>query len=142
MEESDRTKILRDKTIYYNINSSLPPTNINSVFSKIVRQAHTTTLAGGGSVGGILSGYRDGPGVNSLFKNPIGLSIDSYGNIYVADFLNNLIRKMIISDDTVDFVSSIVTNSSINNFPDYETRLNYFTGKYNVGTSCTALSFQ
>lgn len=45
------------------------------------------------------SGYEDGPVSNALFNGPGGVAIDSSGNLYVADDLNLVIRK--ISGGTV-----------------------------------------
>ena len=48
-----------------------------------------TTLAGSGN-----SGADDGPGAHATFNNPTGVAVDGSGNVYVADFLNSLIRKI------------------------------------------------
>ena len=42
----------------------------------------------------------DGPALNATFYHPIGLELDSSGNLYVADFFNNKIR-IIHSNGTV-----------------------------------------
>ena len=49
-----------------------------------------TTLAG--SAGN--AGYADGTGTNALFNSPAGLTVDSAGNVYVAEFGNSTIRKV------------------------------------------------
>ena len=48
-----------------------------------------TTL--GGMPGNI--GTANGPGSAARFSNPAGVAVDSAGNIYVADFYFNTIRK-------------------------------------------------
>ena len=48
------------------------------------------TLAGTANT----SGYADGNGVVAKFFSPQGVTIDNKGNIYVADYENNLIRKV------------------------------------------------
>ena len=53
-----------------------------------------TRLAGGGSAGGVVSGSVDGVGSAAMFKYPSGVSADSVGNVYVADYGNHLIRKI------------------------------------------------
>ncbi len=45
-------------------------------------------------VGKVESGYKNGSNTEALFSNPTGLAKDSKGNIYVADTLNNVIRKI------------------------------------------------
>ena len=51
-------------------------------------------LAGGGSAGGVDSGSVDGVGSAALFYFPSGISVDSVGNVYVADYNNHLIRTI------------------------------------------------
>lgn len=48
-----------------------------------------STLAGNG-----VYSYRDGPGDSAEFNFPKGLAIDGQGNLYVADWGNNSIRKI------------------------------------------------
>jgi sugar lactone lactonase YvrE len=48
-----------------------------------------TTLAGGGG-----SGSLDGAGANAQFSVPVALAADASGNVYVADYGNELIRRV------------------------------------------------
>ena len=51
-------------------------------------------LAGGGSAAGVAGGSVDGVGSTARFSYPYGVSVDSVGNVYVADYNNYLIRKI------------------------------------------------
>ncbi len=57
---------------------------------KITPAGVVTTLAGSGKTGG----RADGMGAAARFGEPTGVATDSAGNVYVADTLNNLIRKI------------------------------------------------
>jgi sugar lactone lactonase YvrE len=48
-----------------------------------------STFAGTGG-----AGAADGAGTSATFNNPTGVAVDASGNVYVADLLNNMIRKI------------------------------------------------
>ena len=61
----------------------------NHAIRKVTPEGVVTTLAGSGS-----PGKTDGTGVAALFKFPAGISVDTTGNVYVADTDNQVIRKI------------------------------------------------
>jgi uncharacterized protein (TIGR03437 family) len=50
-----------------------------------------TTIAGNGNIG---FGGDDGPGTKAALNDPMGLAVDSSGNVYIADTFNGRIRKL------------------------------------------------
>lgn len=58
----------------------------NHRIRRITQDGEVTTYAGSSA------GYLDGNRLQSQFNRPLGLSSDPYGNLYVADASNNLIR--------------------------------------------------
>lgn len=64
---------------------------------KVTPQGTVTSIAGGNAVG-----YADGTGSAALFNGVVGLAIDNReGCLYVADFNNNSIRKVVIATGVV-----------------------------------------
>jgi gliding motility-associated-like protein len=61
----------------------------NNIVRKITPAGVVTTLAGSGS-----TGSSDGPGTSASFNAPQAVAVDGAGNVYVADFGNNAIRKI------------------------------------------------
>jgi sugar lactone lactonase YvrE len=61
----------------------------NNKIRKITPEGRMTTFAGSG-----LRGNGNGAANEASFYNPYGVAADSKGNIYVADYQNNLIRKI------------------------------------------------
>jgi len=57
---------------------------------KITPEGVVSTLAGNAGH----AGYADGTGTNATFSSPHGVTTDSAGNVYVADYGNNTIRKI------------------------------------------------
>jgi len=61
----------------------------NNLIRKVMPSGLVTTLAGGGS-----PANANGTGTAAGFSGPVGVAVDTSGNVYVADSGNNLIRKI------------------------------------------------
>jgi sugar lactone lactonase YvrE len=69
----------------------------NNTVRKITPDGIVSTLAG---MAGVPAGSKDGVGSAARFNYPIGIGVDSLGNVYVADTYNVLVRQ-IATDGTV-----------------------------------------
>jgi len=61
----------------------------NNLIRKIDPAGNVSTYAGSGNYG-----TSDGPALNATFGNPTGIEVDEEGNVYVADHLTHIIRKI------------------------------------------------
>jgi sugar lactone lactonase YvrE len=62
---------------------------INHSIRKITPAGVVTTLAGNGTLGN-----QNGTGAAARFNEPLGVAADAAGNVFVADYINGLIRKV------------------------------------------------
>jgi sugar lactone lactonase YvrE len=67
----------------------------NGRIRTITREGVVSTLAGAGP-----AGFADGPADYAQFSSPTSVAVDSSGNVYVADFHNHRVRK-ILTNGTV-----------------------------------------
>ncbi len=74
----------------------------NQCIRKISPLGLVTTFAGNPRHGG----YVDGQGLEAEFRNPIGLTIDNQGNLFVADEDNQRIRKVTPSGEVSTFAGN------------------------------------
>lgn len=74
---------------------------INHSIRKITPAGVVSTLAGNGT-----PGNQNGTGTAARFNEPLGVAADAAGNIYVADYINGLIRKVTPSGVVTTFINS------------------------------------
>jgi uncharacterized protein (TIGR03437 family) len=63
--------------------------DVTNQIRRVAPNGVITTLAGSGT-----PGFRDGAAASARFFTPVGLALDSAGNLFVADVNNGLIRKV------------------------------------------------
>ena len=81
---------------------------LNQTVRKIAPNGRVTTLAGSGVVGG----FADGTGSAASFNRPRGLAVDAASNVYVADFMNQRIRKITPAGVVTTFAGSGVRGAT------------------------------
>ncbi|MBJ6762284.1 hypothetical protein JGU66_16060 [Myxococcaceae bacterium JPH2] len=64
----------------------------DNLIRKVTSAGVVTTLAGKAGVGS--NGSADGTGAEARFNLPQAVTVDASGNLYVADYGNNMIRKL------------------------------------------------
>ena len=76
----------------------------NNEIRKITSKGVVTTVAGT-----LVSGSTNATtiGASALFTGPTGIAVDGAGNLYVADFGNNLVRKIVTAGATAGTVTTL-----------------------------------
>lgn len=81
----------------------------NNQIRKVVISTGVVTILAGNSTGN--SGYTDATGTSAYFNNPIGIATDGT-NLYVTDYSNHAIRKIVISTGVVTTVAGNISGTS------------------------------
>ena len=79
-------------------------TDSNNNAVRILGPSGTVSTFAGSATG--QAGNADGPGTSALFSFPDGIAIDAAGNLFVADYNNNAIRKITPGGVVTTFYSS------------------------------------
>jgi RHS repeat-associated protein len=90
----------------------------NNAIRKVTPAGNVTTLAGSGS-----PGSANGTGGAASFNSPTGVAVDGSGNVYVADYANNMIRKItpsgvvttVAGNGTVGATDAVGTSATFHN---------------------------
>jgi hypothetical protein len=104
------TNIPSSVTNWVHINAPLSPTDTNQENWGELLIGADSSITGSNLNGGATfyvdnirfipkpaSGSNDGTGTNALFNNPLAITVDQGGNLYVADTGNSTIRKLSLS---------------------------------------------
>jgi hypothetical protein len=101
-------QLLEPVGVAVNISGDIYIADGNNLIRKVDTSGIINTIAGHGT-----SGYNGdgGPATLAQLRGPTGVLVDSYGNIYIADFGNDRIRyiRNMLSIDNADFLERNIT---------------------------------
>ena len=78
---------------------------------RLIYPNQTVITFAGGSTTGTASGSINGIGTAALFANPSGVSVDAYGNVYVADYSNHKIRLVYPNQTVITLAGGSTTGT-------------------------------
>jgi uncharacterized protein (TIGR03437 family) len=97
----------------------------NHIIRKVTTDGNLITVAGTGAAGIFGDG---GPATAAKLNHPIGLALDSAGNLYVADQMNNRIRKISSTGIITTVAGTGLPGYSGNGGPATSAQLRYPSG--------------
>ncbi len=92
---------------------------------EVKKDGRISTLAGTGAAG---NGGDGGPAAQALLNLPQGLAVDSSGDVYIADTLNNRVRRVDVDGTITTVAGAGEAGYSGDGQPGREARLNLPTG--------------
>jgi sugar lactone lactonase YvrE len=107
----------------------------NNEIRKITPTGLVTTIAGSTT-----SGHADGQGTAASFNVPTGIAVDAVGNIYVADYGNNEIRKItptLKAGQLVYVVSTLAGSTTTRGHTDGQGTVASFNGPAGVAVDAS-----
>ena len=81
----------------------------NNIVRKVTTDGNITTVAGTGTAGYTGDG---GPATSATLRSPIGIAVDSYGNLFIADARNAALRE-VGADGIISTVAGIPANTPV-----------------------------
>jgi DNA-binding beta-propeller fold protein YncE len=112
-------------------------TNNNTIREIAIATGVVTTLAGTAGTAGSTDA-PSGPGTSASFNNPVGITTDGT-NLYVADFGNNTIRKIVIASGVVSTLAGTAGTTGSTDAPNGPGTLASFNGPSDITTDGTNL---
>jgi hypothetical protein len=82
---------------------------LNNLIRMITSDGVVTTLAGSGA-----QGHNNATGTSASFNEPEGVAVDSFGNVFVADTTNDIIRKITPSGSVSTYAGIALSSGSTN----------------------------
>jgi sugar lactone lactonase YvrE len=101
----------------------------NDTIRRISPTGTVATLAGLAGVSGASDGTNDG----AQFNTPTGVAVDGAGNLYVADYQNSMVRKIVPGPGTNWIVSTLAGTAGVNSFSNGPAATALFNHPYGVG---------